>query len=203
MTGSKIKKFVKKQKYFIRLIQIRQHTLVWQKSFCSTKMCQMCMRAMFWDDSVCMHIFYGESEMNWNLFADINWHNFTDDEEDAAKFIENKRPVFPVQYNKSNYDGVKDTYDGTPRECIDLISDSSDSEDEPAPMVINYIVFCQPFLQIDDVMHWFLLQYFNTKFRIKIVYWLSKIAMLYKMTNTPDHRIQMNLFVQLANLKEW
>lgn len=42
------------------------------------------------------------------------------------KFIANKRPIFPVKYNESDYSTHYETYDDTPLECIELLSDSED-----------------------------------------------------------------------------
>lgn len=47
-----------------------------------------------------------------------------DSEQDAAKYIENKRPIYPVKYNQSNYNNEPVASDDTPLEIIDLCSES-------------------------------------------------------------------------------
>lgn len=66
----------------------------------------------------------------------MNWNQFVDSEVNAAQYIENKRPVYPVKYNKSNYDEVHNTFDNTSREIIEL---SSDDEEDPEEMVNVFI----------------------------------------------------------------
>lgn len=53
----------------------------------------------------------------------------------AEKYIENKRPVLPVKYDKEDYNKVRVTFDGTPLEHIDLSSDLESEDEAPEEMV--------------------------------------------------------------------
>lgn len=63
---------------------------------------------------------------------------FSDPEQEALAYIENKRPVVPVKYNQENYDtNLRVQHSDVPLEHIDLCS--SDSE-------IDEMVFCLAYI---------------------------------------------------------
>lgn len=56
------------------------------------------------------------------------FHNFIVSNQEASDYIERKRPVFPVKYNKRNYNNEHVQHGDIPLEHIDLCSSSSDDE---------------------------------------------------------------------------
>lgn len=71
-------------------------------------------------------------------------NDFEDSEVDAAKYIENKRPVFPLKYNKDDYNNVRVAFDRNPLEQIDLSSDSDSDTEAPEEMVKVISLFLEP-----------------------------------------------------------